>query len=135
MVGSFASIAFSNASSVQWAGPGLMKISVDAHQTMTRRSQLCLALKSRMSCRNASASSRLVLPGLDVLPLEPLHVVLIEHGRHRLDVLEEIGDRIEMLVAVEHAGVDVRRHRRRPAPGPRRRRRGPSDPSGARTPG
>ena len=65
---SFVSIAFSNASSVQWAGPGLMKISVDAHQTITSRSQPCLALKSRMSCRSASASSRLVLPALTFLP-------------------------------------------------------------------
>ena len=68
IVGSFASIAFSNASSVQWLGPGLMKISVDAHQTITRRSHLCLVLNCLMSLRSASASSRLLLPGLTFLP-------------------------------------------------------------------
>src|SRR3954463_13406428 len=68
MVGSLASIAFSNASRVQWLGPGLMKISVDAHQIMTRRLHLCLALKSRMSFRSASACSRLLCPGLTFFP-------------------------------------------------------------------
>ena len=68
IVGSFASIAFSKASSVQCAGPGLMKISVEAHQTMTRRLHLFLVLKSRMSLRSASARSRLLLPGFTFLP-------------------------------------------------------------------
>ena len=62
------SIARSKASRVQCAGPGLMKISVDAHQTMTSRLQPCLALKSRMSFRSASASSRLLLPVLTFFP-------------------------------------------------------------------
>ena len=66
--GSFASMARSNASSVQCAGPGLMKISVEAHQTITRRSHPCLLLKSRMSFRSASASSRLVFPDLTFFP-------------------------------------------------------------------
>ena len=68
MVGSFASIAFSNAASDSWAGPGTMKISVEAHQTITSRSHLFFALKSRMSFRSASASSRLFLPLFTFLP-------------------------------------------------------------------
>ena len=68
MDGSPASIARSNASRVQCDGPGLMKISVEAHQTMTRRLQPCLALKSRMSLRSASARSRLVFPVLTFFP-------------------------------------------------------------------
>ncbi len=68
MVASFASMAFSNAARVWWAAPGAMKISVEAHQTMTSRSQPFFALKSRMSCRSASASSRLVLPLLTLVP-------------------------------------------------------------------
>ena len=45
---------------------------------------------------------------LDVLTLEPLDVVLVEHGRHRLDTLQQIGDRLDMVVAVEHATPDGR---------------------------
>ena len=45
-----------------------MKISVEAHQTMTQRATPCFALKSRMSWRRASASSRLVLPVLTFFP-------------------------------------------------------------------
>ena len=63
-----ASMARSKASRVQWAGPGLMKISVEAHHTITSRLQPCFALKSRMSFRSASASSRLLLPLLTFLP-------------------------------------------------------------------
>jgi hypothetical protein len=66
--GSLASIARSNASRVQWAGPGLMKISVEAHHTITSRLQPCRLLKSRMSWRRASASSRLVRPALTFFP-------------------------------------------------------------------
>ncbi len=68
MLGSLASIAFSNAASVWWAGPGAMKISVEAHHTITSRSQPCLALKSRMSFRSASARSFLVRPVLTFFP-------------------------------------------------------------------
>ena len=46
-----------------------MKISVDAHHTITRRSHLFFALKSRMSWRSCSARSRLVLPFLTFVPL------------------------------------------------------------------
>ena len=41
---------------------------VDAHHTMTRRSQPFFALKSRMSWRSCSARSRLVLPFLTFEP-------------------------------------------------------------------
>src|SRR5687767_15734262 len=46
-----------------------MKISVDAHQTMTTRSHLLRVLKSRMSWRSCSARSRLVFPFLTLSPL------------------------------------------------------------------
>src|SRR6185369_1081468 len=62
------SIARSNCSSVACLGPGLMKISVEAHQTMTTRSHLFFALKSRMSWRSCSARSRLVFPFLTFVP-------------------------------------------------------------------
>ena len=68
MVASLVSIAFSNAATVWCAAPGAMKISVDAHHTITSRLQLFFALNSRMSCRSASACSRLVLPPLTLVP-------------------------------------------------------------------
>ncbi len=105
---SLASIAFSKLSSVWCAGPGTMKISVEAHHTITHRATPCFFLKSRMSSRSCSARSRLVFPCLDVDALEPLDVVLVEHRRHRLDRLEEVLDRLDMLVLVEHPAVQAR---------------------------
>jgi hypothetical protein len=49
----------------------------------------------------------LVLAGLDVLPLEPLHVMLVEHGRHRGDGLEEVLDRLDIFMLIEHAAVEA----------------------------
>ena len=72
---------------------------------MTSRSQPCLRLEVADVLPQRLGQLALGLAGLDVLALEPLHVVLVEHGRHRLDGLEEVGDRLEVLVAVEHAGV------------------------------
>src|SRR5687768_13490787 len=69
MASSLRSIAFSNCSMVACCGPALMKISVDAHHTTTRRSHLFFALKSRMSWRSCSARSRLVFPFLTFSPL------------------------------------------------------------------
>ena len=43
---------------------------------------------------------------LDVRAVEALDVVLVEDGRHRLDGLEEVGDRLDVLVAVEDAALD-----------------------------
>ena len=67
MASSFASIARSNCSMVACCGPGLMKVSVEAHQTATTRSHPFFALKSRMSWRSCSARSRLVLPVLTLV--------------------------------------------------------------------
>ena len=97
------SIAFSNAAIVLCTADGLMKISVDAHHTATSRSHLFFALKSRMSLRNCSARSRLVLPFLTFLPVQARHVFLVEHRRHRLDRRQELLERFEMPV-LEHAG-------------------------------
>ncbi len=105
MLSSFASIAFSNASRVQCVGPGLMKISVDAHQTIDQPVALVPRLEVANVLPQRLGQLALALAGLDVLALEPLHVGLVEHGRHRLDGLEELGDRLEMLVPVEHAGM------------------------------
>jgi len=66
---SLRSIAFSNCSSVACCDPALMYVSVDAHQTITSRSSLCFALKSRTSCRSCSARSRFVLPFFTFVPL------------------------------------------------------------------
>ncbi len=54
--------------------------------------------------------------GLDVLPLQALHVCLIEYGRHWRDGLEEVGDGLDVLVPIQHArvdrgGVGIVRHR------------------------
>ena len=42
---------------------------------------------------------------LDVGPVEALDVVLVEGGRHWLDGLEEVGDGLDVLVAVEDAAL------------------------------
>ena len=55
--GSLDSIAASRFSRLACTSLGSRKISVDAHQTITRRSQPFLFLKSRMSLRSASAAS------------------------------------------------------------------------------
>jgi hypothetical protein len=48
------------------------------------------------------------LAGLDVLALQPLDVLLVEHRRHRLDRLEEVADRLQVLVAVENPRLQRR---------------------------
>ena len=54
----------------------------------------------------------LVLAGLDVgRARDARHVAALEHGWHRLDALEEIGDRFDVRL-VEHAGVHGRLIRR-----------------------
>src|SRR6267143_1947818 len=50
----------------------------------------------------------LVLAALDVRPLEALDVVLVEGGRHWFDVLQEVLDRLEVLVPIEDAGFHGR---------------------------
>ena len=65
-----------------------MKTSVLPHQIITSRSQPCFALNARMSAIELLGQVPLVLALLDVRAVEPLHVPLIEHRRHRLDRLE-----------------------------------------------
>ena len=48
----------------------------------------------------------LAAAGLDVPALQPLHIVLVEHGWHRFDALQKRRDRLEMLVTVKNAGAD-----------------------------
>jgi hypothetical protein len=43
---------------------------------------------------------------LHVRPLEPLDVLAVERRRHRGDPAQEVAHRVEVLVAVEHAGLD-----------------------------
>ena len=43
---------------------------------------------------------------LDVVAVEALDVMLVEGGRHGLDRLEEVGDGLDVLVAVEDAAAD-----------------------------
>ena len=90
---------------------------------MTRRSHLFAALKLRMSCADAARPAPASSPRLTFGPVEALDVVLVERGRHRLDRLEEVGDRLDVLVAVEHAALAPRPRRRCRGTGPRRRRR------------
>ncbi len=68
MAGSFVSIAFSNASTVWCASVGFRYTSVDAHQTMTIRSQPCSLPKRRMSSRSCSASSIWLRPFFTFTP-------------------------------------------------------------------
>ena len=57
-------MAFSNVSRSTCAGPGSMKISVDAHQIITTRSTCLSSRKRLMSSRIASSIAR-----FDTLPL------------------------------------------------------------------
>jgi hypothetical protein len=113
MVWSFASIAFSNASNVQWAGPGLMKISVDAHYQAVA---LLLGLEVPDVLAQRLGPLPLALARLDVRAFEPFDVALVEHRQHGLDRLEERSDRLDMLVAVQHSrpergGIGIVRNR------------------------
>ena len=49
----------------------------------------------------------LVLADLGVLALESLDVELVEHRRHRGDALQEVLDRLDVLVLLEHAAVEA----------------------------
>ena len=68
MLSSFSCIAFSNEANVSCARPGRIKISVEPHHTITRRSAPLSVLKRRMSSRICSASSRLFLPLFTFVP-------------------------------------------------------------------
>ncbi len=72
MAGLLASMAFSKAASEACSGPGAMKISVEAHHTTTIRETPVRDLKSRMSLRSASASSRFEVAGLTLVPCNRL---------------------------------------------------------------
>ena len=85
-----------------------MKTSVLPHQTITSRSQPCLALNARMSAIELLGEIPLVLALLDVRAVEPLDVALVEHRRHRLDGLELASHLVEQR-RLEHAGRPRRR--------------------------
>ena len=108
MLVSFASIAASSAARFWWAGPGSIKISVDAHQITTIRSQEFAVLNSRMSCADGLGQVSLARCGLDIGAIESSHVVLVEDSRHRLDLLQLSGDRLDMEEPVEHAALQRR---------------------------
>jgi hypothetical protein len=74
----------------------------------------------------------LVLALLDVRTVEPLHVALVEDGRHRLHGLELRAHLIE-LRALEHAGHAGRRRSSLPRRCPSRRTRCRRGPRAART--
>ena len=95
IAGSFASRPFSNAASDWCTGASVRKISVLPHQTITRRSQSLLCLEVADVGDQLLGEILLVLALLDVRAVEPLHVLLIEHGRHRLDRRELVLDLIE----------------------------------------
>ena len=68
IVSSLSSRPFSNAASDWCTGPSFMNTSVLPAHTMTRRAQLFLALKARMSAISWSARSFLFLPFLTLGP-------------------------------------------------------------------
>jgi hypothetical protein len=72
--------------------------------------------------------------GLHVRSLQLLHVALVEHRRHRLDPHQEVGDRLDVLVPVEHAGLERALVGVRRESGPRRRTPGRRAPPGGRSP-
>ena len=104
MVGSLASIAVSNVSRSMWAGPGSMKISVEAHQIMTTRSTCLSSRKRLMSSRIASSIVRLRHVAHDVVGVDVLDVGAIERRLHRADVAQRLGDLLDVLAGVEHPG-------------------------------
>ncbi len=69
MASSLASRPASKAASDWCTGPSFMNTSVLPVHTITRRSQLFLALKFRMSAMSCSARSRLFLPFFTFGPL------------------------------------------------------------------
>ena len=81
IAGSLASRPFSKAASDSWHGASVMKISVLPHQTMTRRSQVVVALELPDVGDQLIGEILLVLALLDVRAVEPLHVLAIEHRR------------------------------------------------------
>ena len=68
MVGSSASMAASKASRSAWAGPVSMKISVEPHQIMTRRSHRCSSRKAWMSARIWSSMARFEVSAMMLVP-------------------------------------------------------------------
>ena len=85
-----------------------MKISVDAHHTMTHARYAALRLEVADVLAQLLGQVALVLAALDVGPFQALDVGLVEHRRHRLDGLEEVANRVHMLVLVEHAAMQAR---------------------------
>ena len=60
---------------------------------------------------------------IDVVGVDVLDVRAVERGRHRPDVAQRLGDRLDVLAGVEHTGPLARRRRRRRGTGPTRRTR------------
>ena len=81
-----------------------MKISVEAHQIITTRSTCFSSRKRLMSSRIASSIDRLSTDALDVVGVDVLDVRAVERGRHRLDVAQGVGDRLDVPCRLEHAG-------------------------------
>ena len=86
------------------AGPGSMKISVDAAQSITSRSTCFSSRKRLMSSRIALSIERLSIGVDHVVGVEPLHVSAVERGRHRPHVAQRFGDALEVAAGLEHAG-------------------------------
>ena len=99
MPGSSSTRPFSNAASDWWTAVGSRKISVEPVQIITWRSVFGLELGDVVA--NLVGEVAFVLAGLLLLRGEPLDVVLVEGGGHRLDGFEERANLFQ-LVAVEH---------------------------------
>ena len=65
------------------------------HQTRTTRSSPFATLEVADVLNQLLGEIPLVLALLDVRAVEPLHVVTVEHGRHRLDGRQLVLDLIE----------------------------------------
>ena len=103
IAGSFSSRPRSKFLSDWCTSLSVMKISVLPHQIITRRSRLLSFLNLLDVGDHLFGEVALVLPLLDVRAVEPLHVVLIEHGRPRPDLLELGPDLVEQRL-LEDAG-------------------------------
>ena len=85
-----------------------MKTSVLPHQISTSRAQSCVCLKRADVVDQLLGEILLGLALLDVRTVEPLDVLLIEDGRHRLDGFELVADCVEQR-RLEHARGPRRR--------------------------
>ena len=89
-----------------WTSASSMNFSVDAHQIMTSRSQPCSALKRRMSSRIVSTNWSFVSTVRVLSPLIRFTYSASKAAGIGSTDFQEVADRVEIFVAVEHAALE-----------------------------